>query len=376
VWVNTGSGVYHFPGTHNYGHTKQGVYMCEADAKAVGDRAAKNEKHPRGSDGGALTAGVAFIPMTELRAAESGRLYVGYYRVSTGKQSFSGLGLDAQRAEVREYVCAKQGRLIAEYSEAASARKGGRPQLKAALSLCRITRATMVVARLDRLSRSVELITGLMESGLDFVAVDFPKATKFTIHILAAVAEYESEIQSERMKAMHAARRMHRIDEENTKRTWTRRFPSGCQHKSARVREARADARAVDLAPLVQKALAAGKSYAVIAAEFNRDGIRPPRRAPWSSDSIWRLIQRIPEPHRPKTTGGKRPPTSVVQVRIDEVLREVGSVLINMRERNVPYDEIGDELMRREIQPPRGTRWWRGSIRRYVLRALGVQSPR
>ena len=174
-----------------------------------------------------------------------------------------------------------------------------------------MTRATLAIARLDRLSRSVELITSLMESGLDFVAVDFPEATKFTIHILAAVAEYESEIQSERMKAMNAARRMRKIDAGDERRTWTRQFPSGCQLASARMREARADARAVDLAPLVQTALAAGKSYAVIAAEFNRQGIRPPRQGPWSKDSIWRLIQRIPEKQRPRTPGGKSPPISV-----------------------------------------------------------------
>lgn len=314
--------------------------------------------------------------MAASNATPGRRLFVGYYRVSTGKQWFSELGLDAQRAEVREYVNAHQGQLIAEYSETASGRKSGRPQLRAALALCRMTRATLAIARLDRLARSVELVTGLMESGLDFVAVDFPEATKFTIHILAAVAEYESEIQSERMKAMNAARRMRKTDGGDKRRTWTRRFPDGCQRKSARIREARADARAVDLAPLLQKALAAGKSYAVIAAEFNRQGIRPPRRGPWSDNSIWRLIQRIPGKQRPRTTGGKRPPISVVQVQIAEVLRDVGPVLIDMRERKISYDEIGDELLRRGIRPPRGTRWWRGSIRRYVLRALGVQSPR
>ena len=75
--------------------------------------------------------------MTGLTAT-SGRLYVGYYRVSSGNQSFSGLGLDAQRAEVRDYVTARDGRLIAEYSETASGRESSRPQLKAALALCRI----------------------------------------------------------------------------------------------------------------------------------------------------------------------------------------------------------------------------------------------
>ena len=103
--------------------------------------------------------------MTVFGATASG-LYVGYCRVSTTRQSVSGLGLDAQRAAVREYVSARHRRGIAEHSETASGRKGNRPQLKTALSLCRITHATLAVARLDRLFRNVELTTGLIESGL------------------------------------------------------------------------------------------------------------------------------------------------------------------------------------------------------------------
>src|SRR5208337_3660487 len=150
--------------------------------------------------------------MAGLTPTASGRIYVGYYRVSTDKQLFSGLGLDAQRAQVREYVSAKHGRLVGEYSETGSGRKASRPQLKAALAFCRMTRATLAVARLDRLSRNVELTTGLMESGLDFVAIDFPEANRFTIHILAAVAEYEASIQSERMKEVLAARKARSSD--------------------------------------------------------------------------------------------------------------------------------------------------------------------
>ena len=155
----------------------------------------------------------------------SPRKYVAYYRVSTGQQDSSGLGLDAQRAAVRDYLATNPGRLVAEFSETMSGRKSHRPQLNRALSLCRIMRAVLVIARLDRLSRNVEMITRLMESGLEFVAVDFPHANRFTIHILAAVAEYESQLQSERMKVVVAAAKERRGHSPVAVRRVVRGFP-------------------------------------------------------------------------------------------------------------------------------------------------------
>ena len=107
------------------------------------------------------------------------RRYVAYYRVSTGQQRESCLGLEAQQTQVRDYVTANGGRLIGEYSETASGRKNDRPQLAMALTTSRIMGAVLVIARLDRLSRNVAMIARLMESGQDFVATDFPYANKF-----------------------------------------------------------------------------------------------------------------------------------------------------------------------------------------------------
>ena len=129
---------------------------------------------------------------------------VAYYRVSTRQQKQSGLGLMAQYDAVHRYVSTYSGRLLAELTEAESGRKNGRPKLKEALWLCRVYGAKLVIARLDRLARSVALIAGLLESGVDFVAVDMPLANRFTIHILAAVAEYEVRLISERSKAAFA----------------------------------------------------------------------------------------------------------------------------------------------------------------------------
>lgn len=125
--------------------------------------------------------------------------YVAYYRVSTDKQGKNGFGLDAQRQAVADFV-AGRGTTIAEFTEVESTRNR-RPQLQAALERCRLKKATLLIARLDRLARNVAFISNLMESRVDFVAADMPEANRLTIHILAAVAEYERELISKRTKA-------------------------------------------------------------------------------------------------------------------------------------------------------------------------------
>jgi len=130
--------------------------------------------------------------------------YIVYLRVSTDKQGVFGLGMDAQREAVRRYV-QNHGHILAEYVEVESGKKSDRPQLTAALAECRKNRATLVIAKLDRLARNVHSISGLMNSDVEFVAVDMPTANRLTIHILAAVAEHEREMISERTKAALAA---------------------------------------------------------------------------------------------------------------------------------------------------------------------------
>ena len=120
--------------------------------------------------------------------AATKKRFVAYYRVSTGRQAL-GYSLDAQQADVVRYVEQQSGDLIGAFSDALSGRKSNRPGLVEALRTCRLRRATLVVARLDRLSRNVRFMAALMESGQDFRAVDFPGANRFTIHVLAAIAE-------------------------------------------------------------------------------------------------------------------------------------------------------------------------------------------
>src|SRR5262249_54333670 len=126
--------------------------------------------------------------------------FVAYFRVSTDRQGKSGLRLDAQREAVMNYLNGGSWPLAAEYGEIESGKHNERPQLLAALAACKKLRARLVIAKLDRLSRNLAFIAALMDSGVEFVAVDNPHANKLTIHILAAVAQHEREMISQRTK--------------------------------------------------------------------------------------------------------------------------------------------------------------------------------
>src|SRR3712207_3006231 len=132
---------------------------------------------------------------------------VAYYRVSTDKQGRSGLGLEAQREAVHRHLNGGSWQLVAEVIEVESGKRNDRPKLAEALRLCRIHKATLIIAKLDRLARNVAFISNLMESGVEFTAVDFPQANRLTVHILAAVAEHEREMISQRTVAALARKR-------------------------------------------------------------------------------------------------------------------------------------------------------------------------
>jgi len=127
--------------------------------------------------------------------------------VSSTRRGQSGLGLDAQRQAVARL--AKSGPILAEYTEIESAKSHkNRPQLLAAMAESKRRGATLLIAKLDRLARNVHFISGLMESGVDFVAADMPEAIPLTLHIFAAMAEHERRMISQRTKAgMDAAKR-------------------------------------------------------------------------------------------------------------------------------------------------------------------------
>jgi DNA invertase Pin-like site-specific DNA recombinase len=126
--------------------------------------------------------------------------WIAYYRVSTDRQGDSGLGLDAQRKLVGDYLNGGSWTLSAEFTEVESGKRSDRPQLAAALAMAKRLRAKLIVAKLDRLSRNVGFISALMDSGVEFVAADMPHANKMTLQVIAVFAEYERDQISERTR--------------------------------------------------------------------------------------------------------------------------------------------------------------------------------
>ena len=214
------------------------------------------------------------------------------------------------------------------------------------------------------------MITGLLESGLDFVTTDFPFANKFTIHILAAVAEYEASLQSERMKATLAALKERGVAVGRPKRPVVRQFPPGCQRASAVARRARSEARARDLVPLIRRSIAVGKSYKVIADDFNEQGVRPPHTEPWTANSIWRIIRLVSAEDGPKREAAPGRRLGAAQVKVSLRLHEVGPLLLAWRAEGKPYAWMTSELHRRGIESPWRRSWGPASLRRYLLRAM------
>ena len=153
-----------------------------------------------------------------------------------------------------------------------------------------------------------------------------------------------------------------------------RSFPTGCQEASAVVREARSDARARDLAPLVWKAIADGKSMSVIADEFNESGVAPPQRRPWTKNSIWRIARRTASVFGQRPPGGKRIGTAQNKVR--KRVDDIGPLLLGWRLEGKTYRDIAAEFGRCGVESPWGRGWGPASIRRYLMRALDVSALR
>lgn len=204
---------------------------------------------------------------------------VAYYRVSTERQGQSGLGLDAQRAAVSPYAAGRN--LLSEFVEIKSGGKDNRPQLAAALALCRQKRAVLVIAKLDRLARSVAFISNLMESGVEFVAVDMPQANRLTLHILAAVAEHEREMISQRTRAALMAAKA-RGTKLGNPRPELGKASAAASAKAARFR--------AGVLPLIRTLRAEGRTLRDIAAELNARRINSARGKRWYAASIRKLL--------------------------------------------------------------------------------------
>ena len=214
---------------------------------------------------------------------------VAYYRVSTDKQGRSGLGLEAQRAAVKAFLDGKGWPPLAEFVEVESGRKADRPELAKALEACRLYRATLVIAKLDRLSRNASFLLSLRDAGVEFVACDMPEANRLTVGIMALMAEHEAEMVSKRTKDALAAAKV-RGQHLGGFRGYVPSETDRAQAAKARAETARE--RAGQVLPLVQEIQAAGiTSLAGIARELSKRGVPTPRgTGTWQAVQVARVL--------------------------------------------------------------------------------------
>jgi DNA invertase Pin-like site-specific DNA recombinase len=217
--------------------------------------------------------------------------FVSYLRVSTSRQGKSGLGLEAQREAVAGYLSGGQWTLVQEVIEVESGKRSDRPELARALSLCRLHRAVLLVAKLDRLARNVAFVSALMEAGVKFVAVDLPLANDLTVHIMASMAEYEAKAISARTKAALQAAKARGTVLGGLRWDITKVAAKG-RKRSLKARQEKAAKYQADVVPVIQDKMKSGAlSFRQIAAALNADGTPAPRGGEWSGVQVQRCMQ-------------------------------------------------------------------------------------
>lgn len=226
--------------------------------------------------------------------------FVTYYRVSTATQGRSGLGLEAQRATARQYLAAHGGVELASYIEIESGKVDARPQLEAALKRCRQTRGTLLVAKLDRLSRNIAFLFRMRDEGVKFQALDLPEANTLTLGVFAAMAQHEREIISARTKAALAARKARGLPLGTPRDLSAYAASAAAAGHAAQL--AIAKKRAEDIASQIEAARSDGcTSLRQVAEWLNDQGIVTPRGKLWTAAAV-RNAERVARglPTRPK----------------------------------------------------------------------------
>ncbi len=218
-----------------------------------------------------------------------GREVVGYLRVSTQLQGLDGFGIAAQRDAVDRFALAFSCVVVATYAEVETGRKEdlrNRPELVRAVAHAKRSGALLVIARLDRLSRNVLVTSQLLESGVEFVACDNPFANRLTIQIVAAFAEFEGRLISERTKAGLAAAKARGVKCGNAGRYLTPAARAKGQQAAKLAHNRRAREAYADLVPLMRELREAGGSMRSIAEQLNAMGHRNQRRHRWSISNV------------------------------------------------------------------------------------------
>jgi DNA invertase Pin-like site-specific DNA recombinase len=218
--------------------------------------------------------------------------FIAYYRVSTGKQGKSGLGIEAQRQAVANYLNGGNWRIIGEFTEVESGKRSDRPELDKALAAARVHQVPLVVAKVDRLTRSVAFLSRLLEAGVDVRFSDLPAIEgptgRFMLQQLVAVAELEAGMISARTKAALAAAKRRGVKLGGDRGA---RLTAKARAAGRAALQAQARARATDLLPTIKELQAAGcESLRAIAAALEKRGIPAARGGTWSAIQVARLL--------------------------------------------------------------------------------------
>ncbi len=217
--------------------------------------------------------------------------YVSYFRVSTQRQGQSGLGLEAQQHIVQQHL--KPGeQIIAEFIEIESGKKSSRPELEKAIRLSREEEATLIIAKLDRLSRDIEFTFSLKNSGIDFVCCDLPEANTLTIGMMATFSQYERERISERTKAALAAKKA-RGFKLGTPENFTPEVRAKGPKAWSKI--ARGNTKWKRASAMIKQLKSQGKSLRAIARELNEAGFKTARDKKFTAMQVKRLIDRMNE---------------------------------------------------------------------------------
>lgn len=216
--------------------------------------------------------------------------FIAYYRVSTQKQGKSGLGLDAQKKMVSDFVASNGGEIVAEYTEIESGKHDDRPKLMEAMKHASLVGGRLLVGKLDRLSRDLNFITSLQKSRVDFVVSDLPGCDSFTINIYGALAQREREMISSRTKAGLAAAKARgvRLGTNNLR-------PEMAKEASAmgvKVRQQNADDFAAKVRPTIEALRASGMSLRGVAAELEALGVKTARGGSWTATAVKNVLSR------------------------------------------------------------------------------------
>lgn len=213
--------------------------------------------------------------------------FISYLRVSTKRQN---LGLDAQRTMIQNYISANGGEVISEYQEKESGKNDNRPQLAAALAECRRTGATLLIAKLDRLSRKVSFVFALRDAGVKFVACDLLEFNTLSLAIFCGLAQRERELISERTKAALASR--YEKESWSVSHTNTHRFDNECRQKSLDVRRESAKANEYNIRAFAAIKLALGSMGLNALADYlNKHNFTTSRGGQWRGSQVKRLLE-------------------------------------------------------------------------------------